>query len=302
MTERFNVPGATARLAVRPSRRGVGRFSERAGRVRDIGVSTAMYGRAFIAALTLVAALAQALIYGLGGALALSGELDTGSVVALALLLTRLYGPLTALANVRVDVMSALVSFERVFEVLDLQPMIKEKAEAVSLVPGVTVGRVHRCALRLPERGPGFAGLAGEHLGPGPRRGRAEVLHGVSFRAEPGQLVALVGPSGAGKTTISQLVPRIYDADSGSIRLDGVDVRDCHAAVASGLHRGGRPRTRTCSTTPSRANLLLRQARCHRGGAARRPAVTRRSWTAGVLPARRAGHRGRRSRASPLRR
>ncbi len=225
MTERFNVSGALlVSLFGRPQEESKS-FSERAGRVRDIGVTTAMYGRTFIAALTLVAALAQALTYGLGGALALSGSLDAGSVVALALLLTRLYGPLTALSNVRVDVMSALVSFERVFEVLDLPPMITERPDAVALVKGSRA--VEFIDVRFAYPSADSVSLASlESISVPDHSPRQPVLHGVSFRAEPGQLVALVGPSGAGKTTISQLVPRIYDADSGSVRIGGVDVKD----------------------------------------------------------------------------
>ncbi len=225
MTERFNVSGALlVSLFGRPDEESKF-FSERAGRVRDIGVTTAMYGRTFIAALTLVAALAQALTYGLGGALALSGQLDTGSVVALALLLTRLYGPLTALSNVRVDVMSALVSFERVFEVLDLEPMISERPDAVTLVKGSR--GIEFVDVRFAYPSADQVSLASlESISVPDHAPRHPVLHGVSFRAEPGQLVALVGPSGAGKTTISQLVPRIYDADGGSVRIGGVDVKD----------------------------------------------------------------------------
>ncbi|MET3804168.1 ATP-binding cassette subfamily B protein [Nakamurella sp. UYEF19] len=225
MTERFNVSGALlVSLFGRPAEESKS-FSERAGRVRDIGVTTAMYGRTFIAALTLVAALAQALTYGLGGALALSGSLDAGSVVALALLLTRLYGPLTALSNVRVDVMSALVSFERVFEVLDLEPMIKEKSNAVPMVKGSRA--VEFIDVRFAYPSADSVSLKSlESISVPDHSPRHPVLHGVSFRAEAGQLVALVGPSGAGKTTISQLVPRIYDADTGSVRIGDVDVKD----------------------------------------------------------------------------
>lgn len=224
-TERFNVSGALlVALFGRPDDEARG-FSDRAGRVRDIGVTIGMYGRVFIAALTLVAALAQALTYGLGGTLALNGSLDAGSVVALALLLTRLYGPLTALSNVRVDVMSALVSFERVFEVLDLQPLVRDRPGARDLpadARSIEFADVHFAYpsadqvslaslqdIAIPDRAP-----------------RQSVLRGISFRAEPGQLVALVGPSGAGKTTISQLVPRIYDADAGAVLVGGFDVRD----------------------------------------------------------------------------
>ena len=225
MTERFNVSGALlVSLFGRPEQESRS-FSERAGRVRDIGVTTAMYGRTFIAALTLVAALAQALTYGLGGSLALSGSLDAGSVVALALLLTRLYGPLTALSNVRVDVMSALVSFERVFEVLDLPPMVAEKPGAVVLPSGSR--SVEFVDVRFAYPSADQVSLVSlESISVPDHSPRSPVLHGVSFRAEPGQLVALVGPSGAGKTTISQLVPRIYDADSGCVRIGDVDVKD----------------------------------------------------------------------------
>ena len=225
MTERFNVSGALlVSLFGRPQEESRS-FSERAGRVRDIGVTTAMYGRTFIASLTLVAALAQALTYGLGGTLALSGSLDAGSVVALALLLTRLYGPLTALSNVRVDVMSALVSFERVFEVLDLAPMITERPDAVVLPRGSR--GLEFVDVRFAYPAADEVSLASlESISVPDHSPRHAVLHGVSFRAEAGQLVALVGPSGAGKTTISQLVPRIYDADSGCIRIGGIDVKD----------------------------------------------------------------------------
>jgi len=225
MTERFNVSGALlVSLFGRPAEESKS-FSDRAGRVRDIGVTTAMYGRTFIAALSLVAALAQALTYGVGGSLALSGSLDAGSVVALALLLTRLYGPLTALSNVRVDVMSALVSFERVFEVLDLPPMIAEKSSAVVLPRGSR--SLEFVDVRFSYPSADQVSLASLESISVPDHSPAHpVLHGVSFRAEPGQLVALVGPSGAGKTTISQLVPRIYDASSGSVRIGDVDVKD----------------------------------------------------------------------------
>ncbi|SDO18037.1 ATP-binding cassette, subfamily B [Nakamurella panacisegetis] len=225
MTERFNVSGALlVALFGRPEEESKS-FAERAGRVRDIGVTTAMYGRTFIAALTLVAALAQALTYGLGGSLALSGSLNAGNVVALALLLTRLYGPLTALSNVRVDVMSALVSFERVFEVLDLEPLISERPDAVVLPKGSRSVEFDDVRFAYPSAEQvSLASL--ESISVPDHSPRHPVLHGVSFRAEPGQLVALVGPSGAGKTTISQLIPRIYDADSGAVRIGGVDVKD----------------------------------------------------------------------------
>lgn len=224
-TERFNVSGALlVTLFGRPAEEARS-FDDRAGRVRDIGITTAMYGRVFIVALSLVAALAQALTYGLGGALALNGSLEPGAVVSLALLLSRLYGPLMALSNVRVDVMSALVSFERVFEVLDLTPLIVEKPDARAASPGqqsVEFDDVH-----FAYQGADEVSLASlEDIAIPDHSPRHPVLHGVSFRAEAGQLIALVGPSGAGKTTISQLVPRVYDVDSGAVKIGGVDARD----------------------------------------------------------------------------
>jgi len=225
MTERFNVAGALlVKLFGRPEVEAQS-FADRAGRVRDIGVTSALYSRAFFVALTLVAALAQALVYGLGGWLALSGSLTAGTVVTLALLLTRLYGPLTALSNVRVDVMSALVSFERVFEVLDLPPMIAEKPDAVPVPTGARTVEFDDVRFSYPTAEEvSLASL--EDVAVLDSAPSQPVLHGVSFVAEAGQLVALVGPSGAGKTTISQLVPRIYDAGSGRVRIGGVDVKD----------------------------------------------------------------------------
>jgi ATP-binding cassette, subfamily B, bacterial len=224
MTERFNVAGALlVKLFGRPAEESRS-FSERAGRVRDIGVTSAMYGRTFFVALSLVATLAQALVYGLGGWFALTGRLDAGTVVTLALLLTRLYGPLTALTNVRVDVMSALVSFERVFEVLDLAPLIADAPDARPLPPGAREIEFDDVRFSYPTASEvSLASL--EDVAVLDQAPSQEVLHGVSFRAEPGQLVALVGPSGAGKTTISHLVPRVYDVRSGAVRVGGHDVR-----------------------------------------------------------------------------
>ncbi|MFF0144352.1 ABC-type multidrug transport system fused ATPase/permease subunit [Amycolatopsis sulphurea] len=230
MTERFSAPGATlVKLFGRP-REEVAEFGVRAGRVRDIGVRTAMLTRWFMTSLTLVSALAQALVYGLGGYLALTGRLAPGTVVALALLLTRLYTPLTALANVRVDVMTALVSFERVFEVLDLEPMIQEPPAPKRLAPGGVAVEFDdvRFGYPAPDR---FSLASLEDVATVDSRGGDEVLHGVSFRAEAGQMVALVGPSGAGKSTISSLLPRLYDVDSGAVRLSGVDVKDLSFAT-----------------------------------------------------------------------
>jgi ATP-binding cassette subfamily B protein len=225
MTERFNVAGALlVKLFGRPADEDRS-FRERAARVRDIGVTSAMYARAFFVALTLVAALAQALVYGLGGYYALTGALDTGTVVTLALLLSRLYGPLTALSNARVDVMSALVSFDRVFEVLDLPPMIDDGPDAADLpvdARSIEFDDVHFSYPTAAEVS--LASL--EDVAVLDKAPAQAVLRGVSFRAEPGELVALVGPSGAGKTTISQLVPRIYDVRSGRVLVGGHDVRE----------------------------------------------------------------------------
>jgi ATP-binding cassette, subfamily B, bacterial len=224
MTERFNVAGALlVKLFGRPADEDVS-FRDRAARVRDIGVTSAMYARAFFVALTLVAALAQALVYGLGGYYALTGTLDTGTVVTLALLLSRLYGPLTALSNARVDVMSALVSFDRVFEVLDLPPMIADAPDAVELPADARSIEFDDVRFSYPTAAEvSLASL--EDVAVLDSAPATEVLRGVSFRAEPGELVALVGPSGAGKTTISQLVPRIYDVRSGRVLVGGYDVR-----------------------------------------------------------------------------
>ena len=224
MTERFSAAGATlVKLLGRPDRES-GEFALRAGRVRDIGVRTALLQTLFVTALTLVSGLAVALVYGLGGWFALRGQLDAGTVVALSLLLTRLYTPLTALAGARVDIMSALVSFERIFEVLDLKPLITDAPDAEPVAAGpvsVQFDDVH------------FAYPAADQVSLASRedvatldtRGGVEVLHGISLRVEPGQTVALVGSSGAGKSTVAHLVSRLYDVDSGAVRINDVDVR-----------------------------------------------------------------------------
>ncbi|WP_396027569.1 ABC transporter ATP-binding protein [Actinoplanes sp. TBRC 11911] len=225
MTERFNVSGALlVKLFGRP-RAEAAKFGERADRVRDIGIQQAMYSRTFFVAMLLVASLAQALTYGLGGWLAVTGSVTAGTVVTLALLLTRLYGPLTALSNVRVDVMSALVSFDRVFEVLDLKPGIEDKPDAVDIPSGA--GRVEFRDVHFRYPSADEVSLATlEDVVALDRKENAPVLHGVDFTVEPGQMVALVGPSGAGKSTTSMLVSRLYDVTEGAVLVDGIDVRD----------------------------------------------------------------------------
>jgi ATP-binding cassette subfamily B protein len=225
MTERFSAPGATlVKLFGRPSEETT-EFVTRAARVRDIGVRTAMVQWVFVSALTLVSALALALVYGLGGYLSLNGGLNAGDVVSLSLLLTRLYAPLTSLASARLEVMSALVSFERVFEVLDLPPLIAEPAEPTQLPDGPLSVELDGVRFSYPSADKvSLASL--EEVAQLDARGGEEVLHDVSLRAEPGQLIALVGSSGAGKSTIAQLLPRLYDVDAGAVRLGGVDVRE----------------------------------------------------------------------------
>ncbi|TDC16396.1 ABC transporter ATP-binding protein [Actinomadura bangladeshensis] len=234
MTERFNVAGAMlAKLYGRPAEEEEN-FSGRAARVRDIGIVAAMYGRVFFTALTLVAALATAMVYGVGGYLAVDGTLQLGTLVALATLLTRMYGPLTALSNVHVDVMTALVSFDRVFEVLDLKPLIRDREDARPLgaertastslakAPSIEFDHVRFAYPAADEVSlASLESIARTDTSPG-----REVLHDIDFRAAPGQLVALVGPSGAGKSTITHLVSRLYDVSGGAVRIGGADVRD----------------------------------------------------------------------------
>ncbi|WP_170301033.1 ABC transporter ATP-binding protein [Kocuria sediminis] len=225
MTERFSAGGATlVKLFGRPETESA-EFARRAGRVRDIGVRVAMLQTVFVTALTLVSALALALVYGLGGAQAILGNLDAGDVVTLALLLTRLYAPLTMLANARMDIMSAVVSFERVFEILDLVPLIQERPGARALPPGPASVEFDDVRFAYPSAEEvSLASL--EDVAVLDSRGGEEVLHGVSFTVLPGQTVALVGSSGAGKSTIAQLVARLYDVTSGAVRIGGTDVRE----------------------------------------------------------------------------
>ncbi|CAN5845307.1 ABC transporter ATP-binding protein [soil metagenome] len=225
MTERFSAPGATLiKLFGRPEQESH-EFASRAGRVRDIGVKTSMLQATFMNSLTLMSALALALVYGLGGVLAIGGALQAGAIVSLALLLTRLYAPLTALANAHIEIASALVSFERVFEVLDLVPLIREKPGARPVPDGGVAVEFDDVRFSYPSADKvSLASL--EEVAVLDHRGGAEVLHGISFTAQPGQMIALVGSSGAGKSTIASLLSRLYDVDSGAVRLAGVDVRD----------------------------------------------------------------------------
>jgi ATP-binding cassette, subfamily B, bacterial len=232
MTERFNVAGALlVKLFGRPAVEDE-EYAVRAARVRDIGVRIAVNRAVFFVALTLVASLATAMVYGVGGLMAVDGTLTVGTLIALTALLARLYGPLTAISNVRVDVMTALVSFERVFEVLDLQPLVAEAPDARPVPSGPVRVEVDEVSFSYPSADEvSLASL--ESTASGDRRGSGPVLRSVSFTVEPGTLVALVGPSGAGKTTITSLVARLYDPTSGAIRINGVDLR---AAGTESLH------------------------------------------------------------------
>ncbi|MGI5272134.1 ABC transporter ATP-binding protein [Nonomuraea sp. CA-218870] len=228
-TERFNVAGAmVAKLYGRPED-DAAVFGERAARVRDIGVRVGMYGTVFRVALGLVAALATALVYGVGGVLAVSDVFELGTLVALAALLMRLYGPLTSLSNVHVDVMTALVSFDRVFEILDLKPMVAERPDARPVPEGPVTIEFDDVRFRYPSAEEvslaSLESVAKADTGPSP-----QVLDGVSFTAAPGRLIALVGHSGAGKTTITSLVSRLYDVTGGAVRINGLDVREATLA------------------------------------------------------------------------
>jgi ATP-binding cassette subfamily B protein len=228
MTERFSAPGATlVKLFGRPKTESA-EFAARASRVADIGVRSALLQTIFVTSLTLVSALAVALVYGLGGFYAIKGQLNPGDIVALALLLTRLYMPLTSLASAHVDVMGALVSFERVFEILDLEPLIKDKPDAKSVPDGPVTIELDDVRFAYPSADKvSLASL--EEVRVLDTRGGEQVIHGISLRADAGQVIALVGSSGAGKSTIAQLVARLYDVDEGAVRLNGVDVRDLTA-------------------------------------------------------------------------
>ena len=233
MTERFNVAGAMlVKLFGRP-REESEVFAERAGRVRDIGVVQAMYGQVFFISLSLLAALATAVVYGVGGSLVIRGALQLGTLVALSQLLVRVYGPIAQLSNVQISVMTALVSFDRVFEILDLKPLIAERPDAVGL-PAQAAGAMapeiefDDVSFRYPTASEvSLASLESIAL-PAPERpgAAAGVLHEVSFHAPSGKLTALVGPSGAGKTTITALAARLYDPNDGVVRIGGYDLKD----------------------------------------------------------------------------
>ena len=225
MTERFNVSGAMlVKLFGRPEDEAAN-FETKAAQVRDIGVTQATYSRVFFISLTLTASLATAFAYGFGGVAAIHGTLQVGTVVALTAYLARLYGPLTQLSSVQLDVMTTLVSFERLFEVLDLEPTVVEAASAVSIPSGparVTFSQVDFTYPTADEVS--LASLEAVAVLDQTRSG--QVLHDVSFTIEPGTMTALVGPSGAGKTTISALLSRFYDPSDGQVAINGVDLRD----------------------------------------------------------------------------
>jgi ATP-binding cassette subfamily B protein len=225
MVERFNVAGAmVSKIFGRPKDENA-LFARQAGRVRDISLKVGVYSRLLFIGLGLVASLAVSVVYGWGGVQAARHVLDVGTVVALISYLLRLYGPLTALSNLQVDVMTTLVSFERVFEVLDLQPMVREKPGAAPIPSGPVRVEFEAVGFRYPTASEvSLASL--ESVAVLTKNGEKEVLEDISFTAEPGQMVALVGPSGAGKTTLAQLAARLYDVRAGAIRFNGVDLRD----------------------------------------------------------------------------
>ena len=299
MTERFSAGGATlVRLFGSPAHES-SEFAERAGRVRDIGVRVAMLQATFVTALTLVSALALALVYGLGGWQAVTGPLDAGQVVTLAMLLTRLYGPLTMLANARMDIMSAVVSFQRVFEVLDLVALIRPPADPTPLPSGALSVAFRDVRFAYPSAAEvSLASL--EEVAILDERGGTEVLHGIDVEVPAGRTVALVGSSGAGKSTIASLVPRLYDVTGGAVELGGVDVRDLsfedlQNAVGM-VTQDGHSLPRIDPRQPAH-----REAGRHRraAGVRRRPRAPDRCARE---PPGRPGHHHRRARVPPVRR
>jgi ATP-binding cassette subfamily B protein len=225
MTERFNVSGALLVALYGDKKQESKNFAAKARNVADMGISIAMLNRIFFIAMTSVAAVATSFAYGIGGHLAINKQITVGTLLAITALLARLYGPLTALSNVRVDVMSALVSFERVFEVLDLEPMVKDSAHPKSIPSGVPSIAFENVTFGYPKASEislaSLEGVAKEQI---PESGL--VLQGLNFACAPGSFTAIVGPSGAGKSTISNLIPRLYDVSSGAIRISGVDIRE----------------------------------------------------------------------------
>jgi ATP-binding cassette subfamily B protein len=224
MTERFNVSGALLVALYGKNSTEKEFFRSRARKVADIGIQLALLNRLFLIALTSVAAIATAFAYGIGGHLAISGSITVGTMIAITALLARLYGPLTALSNIRIDVMTSLVSFERVFEVLDLKPMVESKSGAIELAaskPKVEFKNVNFSYPKADEISlASLEGIATREV-----VDSGEILKNLSFVVEPGTMTALVGPSGAGKTTISALIPRLYDVTDGSIEINGHDIR-----------------------------------------------------------------------------
>ena len=225
MTERFNVSGAMLVALYGQPETEREFFRSRARKVADIGIQMALLNRIFFIALTSVAALATAFAYGIGGHLAINGAVTVGTLIAITSLLARLYGPLTALSNVRIDVMTALVSFERVFEVLDLQPMVQDRVGARELSPESPTVEFKSVSFTYP-RAEEISLASLESAAKPETVVSGEVLKDVSFTAAAGTMTALVGPSGAGKTTISALIPRLYDVSSGAIEIGGIDIRD----------------------------------------------------------------------------
>ena len=230
MTERFNVSGALLVSLYGDQNRERDYFSSRARKVANIGVSIALLQRLFFIALTSIAAIATAFAYGVGGHYAINKEITLGTLLAITTLLVRLYGPLTALSNVRVDVMTALVSFERVFEVLDLTPMVRDRTEAIDVADGPLSLEFDSVRFSYPRADE--ISLASLESAAKPEMIESgEILAGISFNSPAGTLTALVGPSGAGKTTISSLIPRLYDVTSGSIKINGKDLRELKLAT-----------------------------------------------------------------------